>query len=154
MPLTQDQEDFTHKLDAVGLGLIGTGVVGGLLHSKFHPKLNAGAAEALHGPGWRDLSFKGPAEAPHLYEPQAGWRDALHNLGDKLHSAGPALDLAGLGLITPQAMGYLAKKQHPDVDGDGIPDAPGATPSVAAQKFAAYGAACALRDLGLTPKGR
>lgn len=122
MPLTQDQEDFTHKLDALGLGMIGAGVAGHALGHGFAPKVNASWAAENLPKGWQHLQTGGlPQEAFHA---QAGWRNALHGLGEKLTAAGPALDLAGLGLIAPQTMGYLAKKKFPDANGDGVPDAP------------------------------
>lgn len=125
-PLEDRRENFMHRLDEVGLGLIGAGVAGAMLKHKFGPKLNASwAAENLGTLGKHidphaamDMLHSLPAEAVVR---NTGWRGALGRAGEGLAAHGHAMDLVGLGLITPTAMGYIANKVHPDAPAGELP---------------------------------
>jgi hypothetical protein len=147
-PLEDRRENFMHRLDEVGLGLIGAGVAGAMLKHKFGPKLNASWAAENLGTLGKHLDPHAAMDVLHSLPAEAvvrntGWRGALGRAGEGLAAHGHAMDLVGLGLITPTAMGYIANKVHPDAPA-------GELPKVAY----ALGAGEALRKLGLDQKSK
>jgi len=147
-PLEDRRENLMHRLDEVGLGLIGAGVAGAMLKHKFGPKLNATWAAEQFGNLGKHLDPHAAMGVLHTLPPEAvirntGWRGALGRAGETLSEHGHAMDLVGLGLITPTAMGYVANKVHPDAPEPELP------------KVAyALGAGEALRKLGLDQKSK
>ena len=117
--LNERRENLMHRLDEVGLGLIGAGVAGGVLKHKFGPKLRPEWAEKAFGAAGKHLDPHAALDVLHALPPEAvvhntGVRGALGRAGTALSQHGHAMDLLGLGLITPTAMGYIADKAYPE----------------------------------------